>query len=92
MAWSVKGQQAPAGTRDRGLQLSTCRMEVSAWGGTLQALALSSAALLGAGHYATPQLRHLLLENFGVFGPIRRYLHCSCQDHCVCEVPLAGQR
>eukprot|EP00775_Hariotina_reticulata_P011684 gene11684-11827_t len=25
----------------------------------------------GAGHYATPQLRHLLLENFGVFGPIR---------------------
>lgn len=26
----------------------------------------------GAGHYATPQLRHLLLENFGEFGPIKR--------------------
>eukprot|EP00879_Flechtneria_rotunda_P022928 GHRR01024234.1.p1 GENE.GHRR01024234.1~~GHRR01024234.1.p1 ORF type:complete len:133 (+),score=21.07 GHRR01024234.1:1189-1587(+) len=25
----------------------------------------------GAGHYATPQLRHLLLDNFGQFGPIR---------------------
>lgn len=25
----------------------------------------------GAGHYATPQLRHLLLQNFGEFGPIR---------------------
>jgi hypothetical protein len=25
----------------------------------------------GAGHYATPQLRHLLLQDFGCFGPVR---------------------
>jgi hypothetical protein len=53
------------------LRLAACCKAAAAWFSTLQAVALSDVPLLGAGHYATPQLRHLLLENFGVFGPIR---------------------
>jgi hypothetical protein len=43
----------------------------------------------GAGHYATQQLRHLLLQDFGCFGPVRSihivpaktiaFVRCACQ-------------
>jgi hypothetical protein len=44
----------------------------------------------GAGHYATQQLRHLLLQDFGCFGPVRSIHIVPAKTiafvRCVCQV------